>query len=356
MTTRDASPEYENVRRDIIDSAHQINPDLATSIASAMDDDHARRAKRGVSSRIEILELRQKLMEQRRDEDELPKGSKRHLAEASWGLLGSLNSHRIVPVKISHTTRYLEYAADLPFGTAFSIYSYVIENAIERPQERVEEERHLRGLYRSLTLSADLFYFLAERRVAGIPLRQPLEINTAEQFCYVDAQQRSKGLAYIEKWLVDKTDRSVTVHDPFLTPTDVAEILQMVLLVKPSLEMNFITSKTGLQRAHISVPFSDQFRSKWSAVSSQAVPVTRVVIVSVGPEGNPIIHDRWWCSQDSALDFGASFNGLGNDKTSKISIMPKEEASQAAIRLSNIIGMGQRYIEDKRVVYESVDL
>ncbi len=60
--------------------------------------------------------------------------------------------------------------------------------------------------------------------------------------------------------------------------------------------------------------------------------------------------------EDSALDFGTSFNSLGHDKISKISIMPKGEASQAAARLAKIIGMGIRYVDEKRVVYESVDL
>jgi len=47
---------------------------------------------------------------------------------------------------------------------------------------------------------------------------------------------------------------------------------------------------------------------------------------------------------------------LRNDKISKISIMPKDEALQAASRLANIMGMSQKFVDEKRVVYESVDL
>jgi len=356
MTAGDTAPEYEHVRRDIIDSAHQISPELASSIASAMDDDQARRAKRGVSSRIELLELRHRLMDQRPNEDELPEGARDRLAEASWALLGSLNSERIVPVRISHTRPYLERAADLPFSAAFAIYSYVIENALQRPQERSEEERNLRGLYRSLTGSAELFYFLAERGIARIPSAQPAEVTDRDQFCFVDADQRGKGVAYIEKWLIEKTGSTLTIHDPYLLPVDVVDILKMILLVKPSLEVNLITSKVGLQRARIASPFAGQFRAAWTETASQSAPVTRIIVVAVGSEGNPLIHDRWWCSDESGLDFGTSFNSLGNDKGSKIRIMPKDEASQAAARLASITGMRLRYIEEKRVVYESVDL
>ena len=356
MTAGNTAPEYESVRRDIIDSAHQISPELASSIASAMDDDQARRAKRGVSSRIELLDLRHRLMDHRSDEDELPEGANDRLAEASWALLGSLNSELIVPVKISHTRPYLERAADLPFGSAFAIYSYVIENALQRPQERSEEERSLRGLYRSLTGSAELFYFLAERGVAGIPAGQSTDETDRDQFCFVDADQKEKGVAFIEKWLAERTGSTITIHDPYLLPNDVAEILKMVLLVKPSLEVNLITSRIGLQRARILAPFGSQFRSAWTEASSQPAPVTRIIVVAVGSEGSALIHDRWWCSDESGLDFGTSFNSLGHDKGSKIRIMPKDEASQAAARLASITGMKLRYVEEKRVVYESVDL
>jgi hypothetical protein len=116
MTVNDNEPEYDGVRRDIVDSAHQISPDLASSIASALDDDQARRAKRGVSSRMELLDLRRKLVDPRGEEDELPEGAARRLSEASWALLGSLNSARVIPLKVSRTRPYLEHAAKLPFN------------------------------------------------------------------------------------------------------------------------------------------------------------------------------------------------------------------------------------------------
>lgn len=163
-------------------------------------------------------------------------------------------------------------------------------------------------------------------------------------------------MAYIEKWIAEGAGREVRIHDPYLTPSDVVEILKMVLSVKPSLEVNIITSKKGLQNAHVSSPYSDHFRASWSEASSQSAPITRVVIVSVGPEGAGLVHDRWWCSGDSGLEFGTSFNGLGKEKVSKIRIMPREEAAQAAARLREIAGMRVRYVEEKRVVYESVDL
>jgi AAA ATPase domain len=357
MTSRGTTPEYEEVRRDIIDSAYQISPELASSIASALDQDVARRTKRGVSSRIEMLELRRQLMDERAEGEELSEKARHRLSEASWALLGSLNSGRIVPVKIAQTRSYLEHAAMLPFGAAFPIYSYVIGNAIERPQERAELERNLRGLHRSLATSADLFYFLAERSVRVIPARSDVNPKDEEQFCFVDPEQRSKGLAYIEKWLAEGADGDrIVIHDPYLVPSEVAAILKMILLFKPKVEVNFITSKIGLLGAHIPTPFADQFRATWAESSSQSAPITRVIVVAVGPEGNPIIHDRWWCAERSALDFGGSFNGLGGAKTTKIRMMTREEAVQAAGRLAPIAAMSVRHVLGKRVVYESVDI
>jgi hypothetical protein len=84
--------------------------------------------------------------------------------------------------------------------------------------------------------------------------------------------------------------------------------------------------------------------------------MTRIVVVAVGGEGDPLIHDRWWCCGKTGLDFGTSFNSLGIGKSTKIRVMPEDEAAQAMYRLRNIAAMTTRHIGDKRVVYESVDL
>jgi hypothetical protein len=79
-------------------------------------------------------------------------------------------------------------------------------------------------------------------------------------------------------------------------------------------------------------------------------------VIAVGGEGAPLIHDRWWCAGASALEFGTSFNGVGISKSSKISIMSPEESKQAGAKLTANAGMGIRFVDGKRVIYDSFDV
>ena len=356
MTSDETHGDYEKIRRNIIDSAYLINPELATSLASAMDTDEARRAQRGISSRMEVLKLRRQIAEAKFDENTLPENAKTRLSQASWELLGQLNSARLVPQKVQQTVTYLHYASSLPFQSAFAVYSYVMENAIIWRQDRADSTKIIRGGFRALLTAADLFYFLAERSGAPSVPGMIQRVRESDDFCIVEAGHRSTALSFIEKWLAKIGGPTLHISDPFLSPGDVVEILKMVLLVNPSLEVNIVTSKRGLTNAHIGQPFQEFFQQAWTESSSQGAPMTRVIIVDVGNQGDPLIHDRWWASSDSALEFGSSFNSLGTAKQTKISVMARQESTSVIQRLEEQSRMAVRYVEGRRVVYGSFEI
>jgi hypothetical protein len=356
MTSDGTNSEYERARKDIIDSAYLISPELATSLASAMDSDEARRAQRGISERMEILKLRRQITEAKFDNEPMPEGAKARLSQASWELLGSLNSGRVVPLKVHQTATYLQCASSLSFQSAFAVYSYVLENAILRSQDKSDSLKVVRGAFKALVTASDLFYFLAER---GAVFSAPITnhpVRASEEFCMVEAGHRKEATSFIERWLAKLECSVVNISDPFFTPADAVEVLKMVLLVNPSLEVNIVTSRRGLQNAHIDRPFKDSFQQAWLNSSSQSAPVTRIIVVDVGNQGDPLIHDRWWAGDPTALDFGSSFNALGTAKQTKISVMKGIESSSVIERLSVQVTMSVRFVEGRRVVYESFEI
>jgi hypothetical protein len=356
MTSGQPRSEHDKARRDIIDSAYLMSPELAKSLASAMDSDEARRAQRGISSRMEVLDLRRQIAEAKYEKEPFPEVAKARLSQATWELLGSLNSGRIVPLKVHQTSRYVEYASSLPFRSAFAVYSYVIENAIMRSQDWSDSMKVVRGSFRALLTAADLFYLLAERSAAFSAPVLGQRFRESDDFCIVEAGHRSAATSFIEKWLARMGDSTLNITDPFFTPADAVEVLRMVLLVNPSLEVNIATSKRGLQNAHVGQPFKDYFQQAWSETSSQSAPITRIIVVDVGNQGDPLIHDRWWATGGSALDFGSSFNALGTAKQTKISVMGPTESASVIQKLSEQVRMAVRYVESRRVVYESFEI
>jgi hypothetical protein len=356
MTSDESDSEYDKARRDIIDSAYLISHELATSLASAMDGDEARRAQRGISGRMEILDLRRQIVEAKFDKEPFPEKAKTRLSQASWEILGSLNSGRVVPLKVHQTSKCVECASSLPFESAFPIYSFVIENAILRSQDKSDSLKVIRGGFKALLMAADLFYFLAERSTLFSGRMTEQRGRESDDFCIVEAGGRNVAGSFIERWLAKAESSTLNISDPYFTPADAVEVLKMVLLVNPTLEVNIVTSKRGLQSAHVGQPFKDSFQQAWSASSSQSAPVTRIIVVDVGNQGDPLIHDRWWATGDSALEFGSSFNALGTAKQTKISVMGTAESTTVSQRLSEQVRMGVRYVEGRRVVCESFEI
>jgi hypothetical protein len=356
MTSDESDSECDKARKGIIDSAYLVSPELATSLASAMDSDEARRAQRGISGRMEILNLRRQIVEAKFDKEPFPENAKTRLSQASWEILGSLNSGRVVPLKVYQTSKYVEYASSLPFQSAFPVYSYVLENAILRSQDKSDSLKVIRGGFKALLMAADLFYFLAERGSFFSGTKTAQRVRESDDFCIVEAGGRNVADAFIERWLARTGNSTLNISDPYFNPTDTVEVLKMVLLVNPRLEVNIVTSRRGLQSAHILQPFRDAFQQAWSASSSQSAPVTRIVVVDVGNQGDPLIHDRWWATDDSALEFGSSFNALGTAKQSKISMMGAAESAAVIQRLWAQVRMAVRFVEGRRVVYESFEI
>jgi len=356
MTSDESDGECDKARKDIIDSAYLISPELATSLASAMDSDEARRARRGISGRMEILDLRRQIVEAKFDKEPFPENAKARLSQASWEILGSLNSGRVVPLKVQQTSKYVEFASSLPFQSAFSVYSYLIENAILRSQDKSDSLRVIRGGFKALLVAADLFYFLAERGTLFSGAMTLQRVRESDDFCIVEAGGRNVALSFIERWLAKTGISTLDISDPYFTPTDTVEVLKMVLLVNPLLEVNIVTSRGGLQSARVGQPFRDIFQQAWAASSSQSAPVARIIVVDVGNQGHPLIHDRWWATGDSALEFGSSFNALGTAKQTKISAMGAAESATVIQRLSEQRRMAVRHVEGRRVVYESFEI
>jgi metal-sulfur cluster biosynthetic enzyme len=56
------------------------------------------------------------------------------------------------------------------------------------------------------------------------------------------------------------------------------------------------------------------------------------------------------------LEFGSSFNALGAAKQTKISVMGTAEGATVIQRLSEQVRMAVRYVEGRRVVYESFEV
>lgn len=349
-----SEPEIEKQRKDIIDSVYQIDPELASELASAFDDDEARQAKRDLTTEVELLKLKKKLLEDEAPPDGLSESTIPLLPEAAWDLLGSLNAGRILPCGDDKIRSFIKQASALPFRSSFPILSYALENMIVRYKDQSQASRVLRNVFQGVLTAADLFAVLAERMSSQVTHSTEIDLSLPDEGLTVEPGERQQGLDYLRSWLAKNLEEFLWINDPYIAPEQAVEIVRMVWEAGGT-DLYIVTSRAGLDNERITKPYSEAFRSAWGAASLHQASRARIIIASVEPKGKAPIKDRWWMSRRSGLIMGTSINGLG-ERTSRIEPMSTAAFNTISTRLSSIVSMKQRDHDGEWISYESFDL
>jgi hypothetical protein len=348
-------PEIEKQRKDIIDSVYQIDPELASELASAFDDDEARQAKRGLRTQVELLKLKKRLLEDEAPSDNLDESSIPLLPEAAWDLLGSLNAGRVLPCGDDKIRSFIKQASALPFRSSYPVLSYALENMIVRYKDQAQASRVLRNVFQGVLTAADLFAVLAERMSSQVTHSAEIDLSLPDEGLTVEPGERQQAIDYLRKWLSKNLEDFLWINDPYIAPEQAVEIVKIVLETASRVELYIVTSRAGLENERTTKPYSEAFRNAWRAASIQRASRARVVIASVEPTGKAPIKDRWWVSRRSGLTTGTSVSGFG-ERTSRIEAMSTAAFSTISTRLAPIVSMKQRDHDGDWISYESFDL
>jgi hypothetical protein len=135
-------------------------------------------------------------------------------------------------------------------------------------------------------------------------------------------------MAWLRDWLESVPGSELFVCDPYLGPSDAAEILRMVLTVNRTLDITLMTSVKHMRQVGHEFPFREAFASAWrELMPGQQPPTTEIVILGYKAGGDPPVHDRWWLSSHSGIRLGTSFGSLGGDKITELTTMSAEDAA-----------------------------
>jgi hypothetical protein len=122
---------FEDQQRRIVDIAYRMDPDFAASLASLADPDPAKRRKRSeIEGRIETLKLRGRLGTTAQNSAATLRDP--NLPNAAWMKLGSLNADPLISTHLDNLTEIAEAAGFYPLRDAYSILSWLIQNAVVR--------------------------------------------------------------------------------------------------------------------------------------------------------------------------------------------------------------------------------
>jgi uncharacterized membrane protein len=132
------------IRKRLVDMAYRINPEFASTLASGLDDDPVRKAKKEeIRMRLDTLKLRDSL--QKGDDKVVTKkaDNPKMLSEAAWMALRNLNSGKVNAIHSENTRGYVQRASALGLPDAYWMLSLVVENAVRHYKGTNEASTYL---------------------------------------------------------------------------------------------------------------------------------------------------------------------------------------------------------------------
>jgi hypothetical protein len=129
IVNSESTEDADDERRRLVDFAYQIDPEFATSLASSLDSDRARRLAR---SRIDYQKLKSKFSDNSDWTEGFEEKSGKEYSRIAWELLGKLNAGRIESREMTSAAGFISVTTKLSLKDSFPILSWVIQNSIVR--------------------------------------------------------------------------------------------------------------------------------------------------------------------------------------------------------------------------------
>lgn len=351
------NPEYASAQKRIVDIAYRYDHEFAASLAAMADDDPGRvMARANISDRMNVLELKQKLIEKSQNtiiqEEKLS-----DYPSAAWMRLGALNSGRVEAVHINETYSLAEIAASLPINDAYPIFSFIIENAIVRYSKTDQAGVYFRPMFKAATTAATLSLKLVKRSLQQRNIPSACTINNCTtDSVIIRSGEREKAEQFIRKWFEKNVKKYLKICDPWFGPEEL-DLIKLFTSLNPDVEIFILTSKKHQKQESVSGSIEEHYRNKWRLNFSDNDPLsTDFIIVGTKSSGALPIHDRWWISEKGGLRFGASFNGIGIKKDSEISILSADESINFEKEIDKYLNNSKREHQGEKLMYTRFNL
>jgi hypothetical protein len=142
----------------------------------------------------------------------------------------------------------------------------------------------------------------------------------------IKAGERERAIKIVKDWFSKGVRDYLKICDPFFGIEDL-EVLQMLHSADVSCKVYVLTSKKHQDQNKLRPPWDEAFRTHWHVhISDQDPPDTEITIAGTKSSGDLPIHDRWWLTNGGGIRLGTSFNSLGINKSSEITVLSPEEA------------------------------
>lgn len=337
-------------RRELIDLAEQIDPALADELVGMVDDEPARIALKHDVQRITKLGKTKRVLLNATNASQADECDVELLPAAAWKNLGALLASRATPKPTDIMLQVLNRVAGRPLDDAYPVLSWHLANLERKYLQANDVRTHLVAHCESVLLVAELTESLL-RRLSDAP--PDVAEEAGNEGMVVKRKSRQEAVNYLEKWLKANAKETIILCDPYFSTKDI-ELLRLCLGTAPTSAVRVLASKSELEK--LKELSADAFLNAWKQQCDQDPPDTEIIAMAYAEEqAKHVIHDRWLITGDAGLRLGTSFNSLGENKLSEISVINSSRARDLQERLSQYVRR-QRTVDDAKIQYSTFTL
>ena len=337
-------------RRELIDIADQMDPGLADELIEMVDDDPARVQLKADAKRAAALAKAKRALANAKDPRETTACGIDMLPMAAWRNLAALEAGRLEVKPLEVMTQYVTMASTGSLSDAYPVLSWHLANLERKYVTQQDIRSHLIPVCEALLLSAELTFSIL-RKVSGTEAE--VREEGAETGGLVRRQQRAEAIAFIERWIQEHSTGPIIYCDAYFSSKDIP-LLRLCLANAPGSQVRILGSKVQLSEAR--ELGAEVFEKAWREQSDQDPPDTEIIALAYADSPSKhVIHDRWLLSGDAGLRLGTSFNSLGLERLSEISVMEPVRVSTLREQVDKYLNR-QRVVDGMRIQYTSFTL
>jgi hypothetical protein len=358
-TIGNRSPEIDSSRKYIINQAYKLDPTFASSLASLVDNDPARlnyATKMGET--IKTLDLKKKVADQTCfDEIKVGRLREEEILDASSKLLESLNAGRVNPLGFEHLRQFIQLVAKFPVHRSYTLLAWAVGNVVKKYSNTDQARRLIYPVFDALCLDVELARQLLTRSSGHLRIVRQSVTNIANQPSYIiKSGEREEAIQILKTWFQNEVKEYLIICDQFFGVEDL-EILHLLLSAVEGCRVCILTSKKHKDQQVITDPIDEYYSTYWRLhISDQDPPNTEIIFVGTKSTGKSPIHDRWWLTKGSGLRLGSSYNSLGKNQTSDISILSAEDVEMRYLEIEPYLKKETKEHNGERLIYAAIYL
>ena len=326
--SKQESTDSYSAQKRLIDFAYKLSPDLAASLASIADDDPAReKSKNILQKRLSTLKLKDQIVDLENNHQDNENIDDDNYSQASWTLLGSLNSGRVAPVHFEKTREYALIGSKLDLSHSYPIFAWLIQNGVSRYKDTPQATDYIRPLFEATMTGCELILSIAKKSSSQIKITKTHSKKIGGETSQIIGEMNiEEARQIITKWLKANISDYLLIADGYFGYEELW-VLQVVNTINPKCQIHILTSRDHNKKT--SQPWERTYQEFWRMnISDQDPPPTEVIILGLKSSGKSPIHDRWWITKGAGLRIGTSLNNLGESRISEISDLSSDEIDE----------------------------